>query len=434
MVLRKRSVRRVVLIDGRRTPFQRSGTAFRDLTSYDLARLALSGLLKATQVDPEKVDRVILGTVVSNFTTSNVAREAALAAGLPNSTPAHTVTQACISSNQAITSGADLIRTGQADVVIAGGTESLSDIPIRYRKPFRRKLVEAQKYRSFLDYFKFLQGLHLADLLPEVPSISEFSTGRTMGEDCERLASRYGVTRPEQDAFAVRSHQLAAKAAREGLFDREIEPVWISPDFEAINADNGIRADTTLEKLARLKPVFVKPYGELTAGNSSFLTDGAAAVLLMSEETAGSMGYAPKAVIKDYAYSAQDPELELLLGPACVIPKVLDRTGLGISDIDVFEFHEAFAGQVVANLKCLASTEFARQRLNRSEEVGEVPMDKLNTMGGSLAIGHPFGATGARLITTAANRLLRQEGQFALLAACAAGGMGNAILLERYAG
>ncbi len=424
--------RRVVFVDGRRTPFQRSGTGFNDLISYDLARLAIAGLIRATQILPQEVDRVVMGTVISNFTTSNVAREAALAAGIPVSSPAHTVTQACISANQAITTCADLIRTGQAEVAIAGGTESMSDIPIRYRKRFRQKLVEAQRYKTVTDYFQFLQGLKLSDWLPEIPSISEFSTGLTMGEDCERLASRYGATREEQDAYAVRSHHLAAAATANGLLAAEIEPVGTPPEFHPITEDNGIRGDTSMEKMAKLKAAFVRPYGNVTAGNSSFLTDGAAAVLLMSEEAAETGGHRPKAYLKAYAYSAQDPADSLLLGPSHATPKVLDLAGLTLADIDVFEFHEAFAGQIVANLKCLDSDTFARERLGREHKVGEIPMDKFNTLGGSLSLGHPFGATGARLLTTAANRLRREDGRFALIAACAAGGLGNAMILERY--
>lgn len=422
---------RPVLIDGQRTPFQKSGTGYKDLISYDLARMAISSLIAKTQISPRQVDRVIFGTVISNFTTSNVAREAALAAGIPVSTPAHTVSQACISANQAITSGADLIRTGQADVVLAGGTESLSDIPIRYRKRFRQKLIESQKYRSFTDYFKFLRGLKLSDWLPEIPSISEFSTGLTMGQDCERLAARFGAGREQQDAFAVRSHQFAAKAAEEGLFDDEIAPVGTPPDFQPVTTDNGVRGDTTMEKMSQLKAAFVRPYGNVTAGNSSFLTDGAAAVLLMSEEAAHAGGHQPKVAIKEYVYSAQDPSEALLLGPAFSTPRALEKTGLTVRDIDVFEFHEAFAGQIVANLKCLDSDSFARDYLGRDKKVGEIPMEKFNTLGGSLSLGHPFGATGARLLTTAANRLIREDGQFALIASCAAGGLGSAIILER---
>lgn len=425
-------LRKAVLIDGCRIPFLRSGTDYKDLMSYDLARMAIHSLLTKTQVDTDKVDWVIMGNVISNFTTSNVAREAALAAGIPSKVPAYTVTLACVSANKAITGAVDLIQTGHADVVIAGGTESLSDIPIRFRKPFRQKLIESQKYRKPTDYVQFVQGLKFSDVLPEIPSIAEFTTGRTMGQDCDRLAARIGVSREEQDRYAVRSHLLAAKATEEGLFKDEIFPVNIPPEFQTIDKDNGIRGDTSEEKMAALKPAFVKPYGTLTAANSSYLTDGAGAVLIMSEEAAKSLGYKPKAAFVSYAYTAQDPVEELLLGPAYAAPKVLDKTKLTLKDIDVFEFHEAFAAQMVANLKCLNSDEFAKEKLGRSKKVGEVPEDKLNNWGGSLSIGHPFGATGARLVATAANRLIKENGQFALVASCAAGAVGNAIILERY--
>jgi acetyl-CoA acetyltransferase family protein len=345
--------RKAVVVDGCRIPFLRSNTGYRDLTSYDLARLALLALLKRTQIETRYIDWVVMGNVVSNLATSNVAREASLGAGLPHRIPAYTVTQACISANRAITDGVDLIRAGRADVVIAGGTESLTDIPIRYRKTLRMKLIESQKYRKTLDYLNFVKGLHFGDLLPEIPSISEHSTYRTMGEDCDRLAARIGVNREEQDQYALRSHHAAASAQSDGFLAREMEPALIPPDFEPMTADNGVRPDTSSEKLAELKPAFVKPYGTVTAGNSSFLTDGAALVLLMSEDAAKSLGYKPKAAVREYVFTAQDPFEELLLGPAYAVPKVLDATGLSLADIDVFEFHEAFAAQVVANLKCL---------------------------------------------------------------------------------
>ncbi len=421
----------VVVVQGCRTPFQKSGTGYQDLTSYDLARMAISGVIARSGLAAESVDLVVMGTVISNFQTSNVARDAALAAGIPVSTPAHTVTQACISANQAVTSGADAIRTGRARSVIAGGTESLSDIPIRYRKKFRQKLIESQRYRALTDYFQFLKGLGWRDLLPEIPAIAEFSTGLTMGEDCERLAGRFAASRQEQDEYALRSHRLAAEAAEKGLFDGEVEPVRVPPAFDVVERDNGVRGDTTLEKLASLRPAFVKPYGNVTPGNSSFLTDGAAVVLLMAESTARLAGFEPRVAIHDYVYSAQDPRDSLLLGPAYTTPRILERNGLEASDVDVFEFHEAFAGQIVANLKALDSETFAREQLGRERKVGEIPMDRFNTLGGSLSLGHPFGATGARLVATAANRLVREGGEWALIASCAAGGLGSAILLRR---
>lgn len=423
--------RPVVIVDGVRIPFQRSNTGYKDLTSYDLGRMAIQAMLTKSGIDPAQVDWVIMGNVIQNVNTSNVARESALGAGVPSHVPAVTVTQACISANKAITQGMDLIATGHANVVLAGGTESLTDIPIRYRKKFRQKLIESQRYRSWTDYFKFLKGLKFKDLLPEIPAIAEFSTNRTMGEDCDMLAARLGVTRQEQDEYAMRSHLRAAEAIEEGLFDEEVMPVTPPPKFEPITRDNGPRADTSLEKLQSLRPAFIKPTGTLTAGNSSFLTDGAAVTLLMAEEVARSLGFKPKAYLREYAFSAQDPYEELLLGPAYTTPMVLDRAGLSLKDIDVFEFHEAFAAQIVANLKMLASDKFAQEKLGRKKALGEIPMEKFNTLGGSLSIGHPFGATGARLVTTAANRLIREDGQFAVVASCAAGAMGNAILLER---
>ena len=423
--------RKAVIVEGCRIPFRRSGTDYRELSAYDLARMAIKALLQKSQIPPERIDRVILGNVIVNNQYSNVARQASLAAGIPHSVPAYTVTLACVSANQAITDAVDLIENGHADVVVAGGTESLSDVPVPIKARLRNKLIEAQKYKRPLDYLKFFKGLRPQDFLPETPAIAEFSTGRTMGEDCDRLAARLGISRADQDRYALRSHQLAAKATKDGLLLDEVVPQRVPPAFQHIDRDNGIREDTSLEKLAGLKPAFVRPYGTLTAGNSSFLTDGAAVVLLMAQETAATLGYTPKAIIRDYAYSAQDPGEELLLGPAYAVPKVLDQSGLQLKDITVFEFHEAFAAQVLANLKCLASNQFAQENLGRDKAVGEIPEDQLNTWGGSLSLGHPFGATGARLITTAANRLLREDGQFALVASCAAGAVGSAIILER---
>lgn len=428
-----KGLRNVVVVDGGRIPFLKSNTDYQDLLSYDLARLALTGLLAKTQIAPAGVDWVIMGNVISNYTTSNVAREAALGAGFPERVPAFTVTLACISANKAITSGMDLIRTGQADVVIAGGTESLSDIPIRFRKPFRKKLIEAQKYRKTSDYLKLFKGISPSDILPEIPSIAEFSTGRTMGQDCDRMAARIGVTRAEQDEFAARSHQSAARATEEGWLAGEIFPTPVPPSFTVVERDNGFRGDSTPEALSSLKPAFVKHYGTLTAGNSSFLTDGAGVVLLMAEDVAKAKGWTPIARIRDYAYTAQDPGEELLLGPAYATPRVLERAGLALKDIDVFEMHEAFAAQVIANLKVLDSDTFATEKLGLKKKVGEIPMDRLNTWGGSLSLGHPFGATGARLVMTAANRLVKEDGQFALVSSCAAGAHGNAMILERYA-
>ncbi len=422
----------VVLVDGARIPFQRSGTAYNDLMAYDLGRIAIEGLIARSSINASQLDRVIMGTVIQDINTSNVARESALGAGVPNSVPAHTVTQACISSNQAITSAVELIKSGQADIVLAGGTETMSDIPIRLRKNMRQKLLEARKYKSPTDWLKFFKGLSPSDFLPEIPSISEFSTGETMGESCDRMAAHFGISREEQDEYALRSHQLAARASNEGLLDDELIPAPVPPKFDPVTRDNTFREDTSMEKLQKLSPAFIKPHGTITAGNSSAFTDGASASLIMNEQKALDLGLKPKAYLRNYTYVAQDPEDELLLGPAYATPKVLDAMSLTLNDIDVFEFHEAFAGQILTVLKALNSKKFAKEKLVRDQEVGEIPMDKFNLWGGSLSLGHPFGATGTRIVTTAANRLIHEDGNLALVTACAAGGQGHAIILERY--
>ncbi len=425
------SSKRIVVIDGARTPFLRSGTDYMDLMSYQLGQFAIKGLLAKTGIDPKEVGYVIMGTTISNVKTGNVAREAAITAGVPNTAPCHTVTMACISANQAIVTGMHILQNGDADVVIAGGTDCVSDAPILFNRPMRKKLFKAQKLKGFADTLKFVFSLRPKDFAPEAPAVAEFLTGRTMGVDCDILAARYGVTRQEQDEFAVRSHQLAADADAKGLLANEITAVEAAPTFKAVKKDNGFRGDTTLEKVAKLKPAFVKNGGTITAANASFLTDGAATVLLMTEEKALQLGLKPKAYLHSYAFSGCDLKEELLLGPTYAISKLFDKNGMNFSDIDVFEFHEAFAGQILANLKCLASDDFAKTKLGREKAIGTVPMDKFNLWGGSLSLGHPFGATGARLVTTAANRLIKENGKYALLAACAAGAHGHAMVLER---
>ncbi|MEX2404067.1 MAG: acetyl-CoA C-acyltransferase [Balneolales bacterium] len=423
--------RRVVLIDGCRIPFQRSGTGYKNLMSYDLAREVLKGLVHKTEFNPQHIDRIIMGTVIQEVKTGNVARDASLAAGLPNNIPANTVTMACISSNLAITNGIEAIQTGHADVVVAGGTETMSDLPIRLSRKLRQKLLESRKSKSPADYLKLLKGLRTADIKPEIPDVAEYSTGESMGESCDKMAAMFGITRDAQDAFAMRSHQCAERARHDKLFDDEVIPAMVPPDFNPVTADNGVRPDSTIGKLEKLPPAFVKPHGTVTAGNASFLSDGASAVLIMAEEKAEMLGLQPRAWFKNYCYVAQDPNEELLLGPAYAIPRALDDAGLTLKDIDVFELHEAFAGQVLSVLHALDSDTFAKENLNKKSKVGEIPLDKLNTMGGSLSLGHPFGATGARLVTTAANRLMREKGKYALVSACAAGGLGHAMVLER---
>jgi acetyl-CoA acyltransferase len=253
-----------------------------------------------------------------------------------------------------------------------------------------------------------------------------------MGESADKSAAGFGVSREAQDAFALRSHQLAAQATQEGRLAPETYPMAVPPSFRALRNDNTVRTDTSMEKLSKLAPAFVKPFGTVTAGNSSPLTDGAAATLLMSEAKALELGYQPVAILREQVFVAQDPNEELLLGPAYAVPTVLDRMGLSFSDLEVIEIHEAFAGQVLAVLTALESDAFAREKLARVGKVAEIDIDKVNVWGGSISLGHPFGATGARLVTTAANRLWAEDGHFALVTSCAAGGLGHAMIVERY--
>ncbi len=424
-------MRNVVIIDGSRTPFLRSGTDYQDMMAYELGASAIKGLIHKTALKTDLIDQVIMGTVIHNIRTPNVARESALIAGLSPYTPAHTVSQACISANVAIAQAADMISLGHFDTAIAGGTDSVSDIPIAFQKKMRKKLFNARKIKNFGDTLKFVSSLRFSDFKPDVPDITEFTTGLSMGQDADLLAARLGISREEQDAYAVRSHQLAAKAAEAGLLAKEISAIETLPKYKMVTEDNTYRADSSIEKLAKLRPAFDKRNGTLTAANSSFLTDGAGAVLLMEENRAKELGFQPKARIKSYTFVGRDPKHELLLGPAYAIPKVLSLAGLTLNDIGVFELHEAFAAQVLAVLKSLNSEKFGKEKLGLSSKFGEIPMDKLNTLGGSLSLGHPFGATGARLVTTATNRLINEDKQFAVLAACAAGGHGHAMVIER---
>ncbi len=419
-----------VVVAGARTPFLKSNGAFRTLMSHDLGRHAVVGLLQRTGLDPTVVDQVVMGAVISDPRTSNVAREIVLGSGLPVSTPAYTTTLACVSANVATTNSVEAIRSGNVRTAIVGGTESFSDPPIRLSKQLRQALVKMQKAKGPADYLNILKGLSPKDLVPDIPSAAEFSTGLTMGESCERMAKAWGVTREESDRFAERSHVLAARAWEEGRYADEVVPVQVPPGFDTVEKDDGPRGDTTMEVLAKLRPAFDREFGIITAGSSSFLSDGASAVLLMSAERADELGFTAKSIVRDYVYTAADPLDELLLGPALSIPKLLAKNGLKVSDIDVWEIHEAFSAQMVANMKALDDDNFARERLGVKQAPGAPPLEKVNIWGGSLSLGHPFGATGGRLLTTATRRLELFGGRYAVMAGCAAGGQGSAILLE----
>lgn len=423
--------RRVAIIDGCRTPFAKSGTDFKDVTSTELGKAAVRELIARTELDVEQIDHVVYGTVVQSVQEPNIAREVTLGAGIPPRVPSFTVGRACASSNQAISSAAEQIALGMADIVVAGGAESLTDVPILFSKEMREALVRASKARSLgarLQAFRTIRPRHLA---PITPAIAEPTTGLTMGESAEKMAKENGISREAQDRWALRSHQLAAAATEDGRLTAEIAPFYVPPKYEqVVTSDNGIRGDTSLEKLSTLKPVFDRRYGSVTAGNASPLTDGASAVLLMSEEKANALGYRPLGFIRSYAYAALDPNDQLLQGPVYAAPVAFDRAGLTMKDIALLEVHEAFAAQVLSNLQWFDSDRIARERLGRDKAIGLPPEDRINVMGGSIAIGHPFGATGGRLTVTLLNELRRRGEQFGMISVCAAGAMGFVMIVE----
>jgi acetyl-CoA acyltransferase len=425
--------RRVAIIAGVRTPFAKAGTVLKDLTAIDLGKRCVAELIQRTELDGSQVDALIYGTVVPSVIAPNIAREVSLIPLLPKGVQAFTVSRACASANQAITDAADQIALGHADVIIAGGAESLSNVPILHSRTMAEKLVALSKAKTAGGRVKIASSIRPRDFVPITPAIAEPSTNETMGESAEKMAKINGIPREEQDQFALRSHRLANVGTEDGRLTAEIAPLFVPPSYETTAAsDNGIRADTSLEQLSALRPVFDRKYGTVTAGNSSPLTDGGSAVLLMSEERAKTLGYQPLAFIRSYAYAALDPGEQLLMGPVLAAPVALQRAGLSLRDIDLVEIHEAFAAQVLSNLRGFESREWA-ERAGYSEPVGEVDRARLNVMGGSIAIGHPFGATGGRILTTLANELVRRGGQFGLLTVCAAGGMGHAMVIERAA-
>ena len=423
--------RRVAIVAGVRTPFAKAGTALKSISAIDLGKLCVAELLQRTNLDGKEVQSLVFGTVIPSVLAPNIAREVSLLPQLPKGVQAYSVSRACASANQAITDAADQIALGHLDVVIAGGSESLSNVPILHAQGFADALVLASKARSLPARLKALARIRPKDLIPVTPAIAEPSTGETMGQSAEKMAKLNAIAREEQDHFALRSHRLAAAGTADGRLTAEIMPVYVPPKFDSIlTSDNGIREDTSYEALAALKPVFDRKYGSVTAGNSSPLTDGGACVLLMNEEKARSLGYTPLGIIRSYAYAALDPGEQLLQAPVLAAPVALKRAGLSLKDIDLVEMHEAFAAQVLSNLKGFESKYWA-ERAGFSQPVGEVDRAKLNVMGGSIAIGHPFGATGARITTTLLNELRRRGGQFGLMTVCAAGGMGFAMVVER---
>jgi acetyl-CoA acyltransferase len=423
--------KRVAIVAGLRTPFAKQWSAYREVSTLDLANIVVAEMLQRIDLDPHEIQQVVYGQVIPSVETPNIAREIVLATGMPRDIDAYSVSRACATSYQSTVNVAESIMAGTIDTGVAGGADSASNVPITVSKPLADSLVAATKARSIGERMQAFAGLRPRDLAPVPPAIKEFSTGLTMGESAEKMAKENHITREAQDEFAHRSHSLATKAWAEGKFDDEVMEVFVPNRFkEEIREDNLIRKDTAIEKYAKLKPAFDRKHGTVTAGNSSPLTDGASALVLMREDKAKAHGFDVLGFIRSYAFAALDPAGQLLMGPSYASPIALDRAGVKVSDLDLIDMHEAFAAQILSNTQAFESNEWAEKHLGRSEKIGDIDWDKFNVTGGSLSIGHPFAATGARQITQTLRELKRRGGNLALCTACAAGGLGAAMVLE----
>jgi acetyl-CoA acyltransferase len=424
-----KSIRKAVIVDGVRTPFLDSGGAYSQLMTYELGGIAIAGLVSKTGIDAKRVNMVTMGTVLHEIETSNVARESMLSAGLPATIPAYTTSMAGLSASVGFANLCDMIALGRIDVGIAAGVESFSDIPIRYSQKIRRAAMKVRQDSSAKNILKNLASLRPVDLKPEMPTGTDFTTRKTMGVCAEQMVQKFKVSREDCDAFTVRSHQLAIEALNKGHFEGTIIPVQVPGFKHPITLDNTPRKDSNIQKLSTMRAIFRRD-GVITAAGSSRFTDGSAALLVTSLEAANEMGLKPLAEVVDYQLAAvKSLEEEMLLGPAVSIPALLARNKLSMTDIDVWELHEAFAAQVLVNIACMQRSEFAGEYFN-GVVPGALPIEKLNTWGGSLSLGNPFAATGIRLLTTAARRLQVENKRYAVVSSCAGGGLGAAILLE----
>jgi acetyl-CoA acyltransferase len=425
----KRLYQSVYVVDGGRTPFAKAYTQLSKETALDLSIAIAQKLLSRSGVKTQDLSEIIWGTVIPSLKHPNLARDIALFAGLPTNIPGYTLCRQCASSFQTVISAADGIDLGRYQLVLAGGVEHMSDVPILLSESMRRKLIKFQRARSGFEKFKILSQLRLNDLSLETPALQEGFTGLSMGQSTEKMAKENEISRLEQDEFTLKSHQKAETAYRDGYFQQEVIPYYTSSLKEALCEDSLVRFGLTLDDLSKLKPSFDKLSGSLTAGNSTSLTDGAAACLLASEEYVQRHHLPILGKIIGEATIAVDPRDQLLVGPAIAVPKLLEEQGLSVDDIDIFEIHEAFAAQILSCLKLMKDKTFLEQY--QVKPLGrDIPESKLNCDGGSLAIGHPLAATGARLVTRALHLLNRKGGRYAVVSACAAGGLAQAILLE----
>lgn len=421
---------RIAFISGLRTPFARQATQLRALPAVELGTLVVTELLARSGVPASDIDQLVFGQVVQMPAAPNIAREIVLGSGMSVHTDAYSVSRACATSFQAVANVAESLMAGNIKVGIAGGADSSSILPICVSARLAAILVDLNKARTLGQRLKLLARLRPKDLLPVPPAVAEYSTGLRMGDTAEQMAKTYGISREQQDALALRSHQLATRAWQEGKLADQVMPVYLPPFRDALCEDNTLRKDATAADYARLRPAFDRRHGTVTAANCTPLTDGAAAVIMMSESRAKALGLKPLGYLRSYAFSAIDVWQDMLSGPAWATPVALDRAGITLNDLTLFDMHEAFAAQTLANLKMLASDTFARETLGRSAATGEVDEVRFNVQGGSIAYGHPFAATGARMITQTLRELQRRGGGLGLVTACAAGGLGAAMVLE----
>ncbi|ARR48768.1 acetyl-CoA C-acyltransferase FadI [Photobacterium damselae subsp. damselae] len=421
---------RIAVVSGLRTPFARQSTAFAQVPAVDLGKLVVNEMLQRLDFDPKLIDQLVFGQVVQMPEAPNIAREIVLGTGMNVHTDAYSVTRACATSFQAVANVTESILSGSIEIGIAGGADSSSVLPISVSKKMAATLLALSKAKTMGQRAKLFSQLSLKDLMPVPPAVAEYSTGLSMGQTAEQMAKTHQITRQEQDVLAHRSHTLAAQAWHDGLIRDEVMTAFPEPYRAWIDKDNNIREDSSLESYAKLRPAFDRKYGSVTAANATPLTDGAAAVLLMSEGRAKALGLTPLGYIRSYAFAAIGVEKDMLMGPSYATPLALERAGISLSDLTLIDMHEAFAAQTLANVKMFGSAQFARDKLGRDHAIGEIDMDKFNVLGGSIAYGHPFAATGARMITQTLRELQRRGGGLALNTACAAGGLGAAMILE----
>lgn len=421
---------RIAIIDGLRTPFAKQATAYHGVPALDLGKTVVNELLTRSELDPALVDLLVYGQVVQMPKAPNIAREIVLGTGMNVATDAYSVSRACATSFQSAANVAESILSGTSEIGIAGGADSSSVLPIGVSTKLARALVDLNKARTLGQRLNIFKQLRLKDLLPVPPAVAEYSTGLSMGQTAEQMAKTHNISRSDQDALAHRSHTLATKCWKDGLLDREVMTAHVEPYKAFIEQDNTIRTNSELAGYAKLRPVFDKKHGSVTAANSTALTDGASAIIMMREDKAKALGYEPMGYIKSYAFAAIDVWKDMLMGPSFATPLALSRAGIELSDLTLIEMHEAFAAQALANMKMFESDLFAQKHLGRKAAIGQIDMEKFNVMGGSLAYGHPFAATGTRLITQVLNELRRRGGGLGLTTACAAGGLGAAMVLE----